>query len=49
MILRRQLYAVRAVPEPSTYALLGLGTFALSIAYRRRNVSVATAGSAKVA
>jgi hypothetical protein len=38
-----------SVPEPSTYALFGLGALALVIAYRRRNGCVATAGPAKVA
>jgi T5SS/PEP-CTERM-associated repeat protein/autotransporter-associated beta strand protein len=39
---------VQAVPEPSTWALLGLGALALIMAYRRRNGCVATAGSVKV-
>ena len=38
-----------AVPEPSTYALFGLGALALIVAYRRRNGCKATAGPAKVA
>ena len=37
------------VPEPSTYALFGIGALALIVAYRRRNGCVATVGSAKVA
>jgi hypothetical protein len=36
-------------PEPSTYALFGLGALALVVAFRRRNGCVATAGPAKVA
>jgi hypothetical protein len=31
-----QLYALQSVPEPSTYALFGIGTLALVIAYRRK-------------
>jgi hypothetical protein len=38
-----------AIPEPSTYALFGLGALALIVAYRRRNGCVAMAGPAKVA
>jgi hypothetical protein len=41
--------SVQAVPEPSTYALLGLGALALIVAYRRRSGCVTTAGPAKVA
>jgi autotransporter-associated beta strand protein len=33
-----ELQAVYAVPEPSTYALLGLGALALIVAYRRKVV-----------
>ena len=40
---------IYTVPEPATYALFGLGAFALIVAYRRRNRIVATAESAKVA
>ena len=32
-------YGVGAIPEPSTYALFGLGTLALIVASRRRNKS----------
>jgi hypothetical protein len=31
-----QLYGIQSVPEPSTYALFGLGALALIIAYRRK-------------
>ena len=31
-----QLYSIQSVPEPSTYALFGLGALALIIAYRRK-------------
>jgi formylglycine-generating enzyme required for sulfatase activity len=41
--------SVDGIPEPSTYALMGLGTIALIVAYRRRIGCVATAGLAKVA
>jgi len=41
--------SIASVPEPSTYALFGLGALALVIACRRRYGCVATAGSAKVA
>jgi len=41
--------ALAIAPEPSTYALFGLGALALIVAYRRRNGCVATAGPAKVA
>lgn len=40
---------IYTVPEPSTYALFGLGALALIAAYRRRNGCKATAGIAKVA
>jgi hypothetical protein len=35
------VYLNYAVPEPSTYALLGLGALALLIAYRRKSRKVA--------
>jgi hypothetical protein len=46
-----ELYTQQAqsVPEPSTYALFGIGALALVVAYRRRNGCVATAGPSKVA
>jgi hypothetical protein len=31
-----QLYGIQSVPEPSTYALFGLGALALIVAYRRK-------------
>jgi hypothetical protein len=31
-----QLYALQSVPEPSTYALFGIGALALVVAYRRK-------------
>ena len=31
-----QLYGIQSAPEPSTYALLGIGALALIIAYRRK-------------
>ena len=30
------LYTIQSVPEPSTYALFGLGALALIVAYRRK-------------
>jgi len=30
---------VKAIPEPSTYALMGLGALALVVAYRRKRAA----------